>query len=73
MYTVTHDVTRRLCTAWLGEDGVDTEEETVTRDHTCPPWKVFGGGGGGVCVCVCVHSTTLHGTVVDVANPCTTY
>ena len=34
------------------------------------------GGGSGVCVrvCVrmCVHSTTLHGTVVDVANLCTT-
>ena len=40
------------------------------------------GGGSGVCVCVrvlvrvyvcvCVHSTTLHATVVDVANPCTT-
>ena len=43
------------------------------------------GGSSGVCVCVCelhvcvhacmhvcVHSTALHGTVVDVANPCTT-
>ena len=25
-----------------------------------------------VCVHVCVHSTTLHATMMDVANPCTT-
>ena len=25
-----------------------------------------------MCVYVCVHSTTLHATVVDVANPCST-
>ena len=44
-----------------------------------------GGGDGGVhlcvcvcvhvcvcvCQCVCVHSTTLHATMVDVANLCT--
>ena len=48
MYTVTRDVTQRLCTAWLGEDAVDTGE-TVTRDCT-------GSPGRSLVVVVCVHA-----------------